>query len=74
MLGNIRIHICFKRVLLLSIFPEIEKEKRAFYYRSLLVTQENAEKFMNDYVNGTPEYDYTALWGDKWLGQVRAAE
>jgi ribose transport system substrate-binding protein len=53
---------------------ELPKEKRAFYIKSLTITPKNAKKFLKEYVNGEPKYDYTALWKDKWLGQVRDAE
>ena len=53
---------------------ELPKEKRAFYIKSVLVDQDNAESFLKDYVNGSPEYDYEKLWEDKWLGQVRDVE
>ncbi len=46
-------------------------EKRAFHIKSLLITQDNAQSFLDDYVNGSPQYDYNALWKDKWSGPIQ---
>ncbi len=50
---------------------KLPNAKRAFYIKSLLVTQENAKQFLDEYVNGTPEYDYSMLWKNKWNGKLR---
>jgi ABC-type sugar transport system substrate-binding protein len=53
---------------------ELAKSKRAFYTSTLLVSRDNAESFLRDYVNGEPELDYQALWKQKWNGPLRGIE
>lgn len=50
---------------------DIPHDKRAFYIDSLLVDQENALRYLNEYINGSPEYNYQELWKNKWRGQIR---
>jgi len=53
---------------------ELPREKREFYYKSLLISQDNAKSYLEDYVQGSPKYDWDSLWKDKWIGPIRPGE
>lgn len=45
-------------------------EKREWYATSILINSENIEEFVADYLEGTPEYDWTDYFG-RWLRGMR---
>ena len=51
----------------------IPQGKRACYITTQLIDQENAEKYLADYVNGMPTYNYLDLWQGKWLAPIGPA-
>lgn len=53
---------------------QLSQEKREFYYKSLLIGQDNAKDYLEDYVQGSPKYDWDALWKDKWTAPIRPGE
>ena len=50
---------------------ELPEEKRAFFIQSRLITQKNAGKYLDEYTNGSPAYNYDDLWQGKWSGGIR---
>jgi ABC-type sugar transport system substrate-binding protein len=43
---------------------ELPREQREFFFNSVIVTQENAQDWMDNNIKGLPEMDYTDLWGN----------
>ena len=48
----------------------LPKEKRQWYAKTVLVNAENAQKFLSDYYEGTPEYDWNDHFG-RWLRGIK---
>jgi len=47
-----------------------QKNKREWIAESILITQENIDWYIENYVEGTPEYDWNDYWG-KWVRGIR---
>ncbi|MEA3522894.1 MAG: sugar ABC transporter substrate-binding protein, partial [Campylobacterota bacterium] len=45
---------------------ELPNDKRAFYSKSQLITSENAESFLKNYIENPPKIDYSKLWEGKY--------
>ncbi|MFY9303745.1 MAG: substrate-binding domain-containing protein, partial [Atribacterales bacterium] len=49
---------------------ELPENKREWIAESILITQENIDWYIENYVEGTPEYDWNDYWG-KWVRGIR---
>lgn len=45
---------------------KLPHEKRAFYTKTRLITSENAQDFLENYIINPPKIDYSKLWDEKY--------
>lgn len=45
---------------------KLPKQKRAFYTQTQLITSQNAQYFLENYIINPPEIDYSKLWDEKY--------
>jgi len=43
---------------------DLPHEQREFFFNSVIITQENAQDWMDNNIKGLPDLDYTDLWGN----------
>ena len=54
-----------------AINPEIlPHELREWHFKFKVITQENAQKYIDEYITGTPTYDYEDIFG-RWVSPIR---
>ncbi|NLJ37832.1 MAG: sugar ABC transporter substrate-binding protein, partial [Candidatus Atribacteria bacterium] len=49
---------------------ELPENKREWIAQTILITQENIDWYIENYVEGTPEYDWNDYWG-KWVRGIK---
>ena len=49
---------------------ELPLEKREWMAGAIMVTEENIDWFFENYIEGTPEYDWLDYWG-RWVKGLR---
>jgi len=49
---------------------ELPENKREWIAKSILVTKENIDWYVKNYVEGTPQYDWTNYW-ERWVRGIR---
>jgi hypothetical protein len=73
-MGSAIAYHCFKG----DIDPtEVSKKYRECYTKGLIITQDNAADYLENYVENPPDYDYDnamEAWKEKSDGQIRKGD